>query len=149
MWGVEKGKETERGKEGACEWEKNICSREGPTRRTEPGSWEYFFVGSLSKEEGEGVGKKERKSLRDGEVLSLLDSNGKLLLVGGLAHVESMDVKGKGWGERKRKKEEKKKHKPRPVLFTSTRKRTKHYHSHIAHFARTSFSMGCRKLDWK
>lgn len=62
----------------------------------------------MNKEEGESVRKEERKSLRDGEVLSLLDSDGKLLLVGGLAHVESMDVKGKGWGERKRKKKRKK-----------------------------------------
>ena len=94
-----------------------------------------FFVGSLSSvgKEGESVRKEEkRKSLRDGEVLSLLDSDGKLLLVGGLAHVESMDVKGKGGVREKEKKKRKKKHKPRPVLFTSRRKRTKHYHSHIA-----------------
>lgn len=53
--------------------------------------------------------EERRKSLRDGEVLSLLGSDGKLLLVGGLAHVESMDVKGKGWGERKKKKKKRKK----------------------------------------
>lgn len=44
--GCGEGEGDGKGKEGACEWEVNICSREGLKRRTEPGSWEYFFVGS-------------------------------------------------------------------------------------------------------
>jgi hypothetical protein len=80
---------------------RNICSREVPNGRF-LGIFFFccLFVGfcfveceKKRREGGEGESRYEREALRDGEVLSLLGSDGKLLLVGGLAHVESMDVK--------------------------------------------------------